>query len=722
MTCASCAGSVESILQHTSGVTSAAVNYAAHSVRVAFNPIEVTEKQLQNAVQSIGYDLVISDANVRDTTSKLAEENLQKLQSRLIFSSLLTLPVFVIGMFFMHMPYGELISLIITTPVLFWFGREFFINAAKQARHGRANMDTLVALSTGIAYVFSAFNTLYPDYWFQRGLEAHVYFEAAAVIITFITLGKWLEEKAKSNTGSAIKNLMGLQVKSLTLIRNNETLNIPIEEVNIGDLVLVKPGEKIAVDGTVIEGDSYVNESMITGEPMPSHKIQGSKVFSGTINQKGSLTFKAEKIGPDTVLGRIIQTVEQAQGSKAPVQKLVDKAAGIFVPIVIIIAIATFLIWSFSGIEDAFAHALLTSITVLVIACPCALGLATPTAIMVGIGKGAEQRILIKDAESLEIAHKVDALILDKTGTITEGHPSLQELHWFTDNQQLRSLFFAMEQKSEHPLAVAIVNSAEAPDTHPPFFTNFESLTGQGIRAQLDGHHYYIGSEALIKTLGINYSSLHSQILQKPGSTAILFANETDILAIALLHDKIKEGSFEAIQNLKKRGIELHMLTGDRPEAAAEVAQSLQIENWQAGVMPSDKAEAVRRLKNQGKTVAMVGDGINDSEALALADLSIAMGKGTDIAMDVARMTLISSDLRAIPTALRLSSNTVKTIRENLFWAFIYNIVGIPIAAGILYPFFGFLLNPMIAAGAMALSSVSVVSNSLRLKWKKNRQ
>lgn len=613
--------------------------------------------------------------------------------------------------------------MVLATPVVFFLGRNFFINAWKQAKHHKANMDTLVALSTGIAWLFSAFNTIYPEFWHQRGLHAHVYFEAAAVVIAFISLGKLLEEKAKSNTSSAIKKLIGLQPKTVLLVdESGNTQEIPISQVKVQDLLLVKPGEKIPVDGTVEDGTSYVDESMITGEPVPIAKSNGDAVFAGTINQKGSFRFRAEKVGANTLLAQIIKMVQEAQGSKAPVQKLVDKIAGIFVPVVIGIAILTFFSWMVFGGDNAFTHALLTSVTVLVIACPCALGLATPTAIMVGVGKGAENNILIKDAESLELAHKVNAIILDKTGTITEGKPVVTDMVWHaqTDNQAtLESVLYSLEQQSEHPLAEAVVNHLKDGGAGAVKLTGFESLTGQGIQGGYEHEMYLVGNRKLMDTNHIVIDpqlAAQAENLQEEAKTVIYFASSRQLLAVIAIADKIKQTSSEAITALQKDGIEVYMLTGDNAHTAAAVAKKVGLKQFKAEVLPSHKADFVKELQKTGKVVAMVGDGINDSQALAQADVSIAMGKGSDIAMDVAKMTLITSDLNSIPKALKLSRKTVSTIKQNLFWAFIYNIIGIPIAAGILFPINGFLLDPMIAGAAMALSSVSVVSNSLRLK------
>jgi Cu2+-exporting ATPase len=587
-------------------------------------------------------------------------------------------------------------------------------------------MDTLVALSTGIAYLFSVFNTFYPEFWHQRGLHPHVYYEAAAVVILFIMLGKLLEERAKSNTSSAIKKLIGLQPKTVFIITEEGEKEISVAEVQVGDKLLVRSGEKIPVDGEVYEGTSYVDESMITGEPVAVIKATGDKVYAGTINQKGSFRFVAKKVGSDTMLSQIIQLVQDAQGSKAPVQKLVDKIAGIFVPIVILISSITLGTWVLIGGEHALTQGMLAMVTVLVIACPCALGLATPTAIMVGIGKGAEHGILIKDAEALEIGYKVNAIILDKTGTITEGKPTVTDIHWNAtlpiDRSKLESIFLALEQHSEHPLAEAIIKHFMSADIVAANVQHFESLTGKGVEAKFEGDRYLAGSSKLLGDLHVEIPTvLKRQVseLQEQAKTVIYFLNDKQVLAIVAITDSIKEGSIKAVEVLTKKGIEVYMLTGDNQQTAAAVASQVGITNYRAEVYPTDKADFVKKLQAEGKVVGMIGDGINDSQALAQADLSIAMGKGSDIAIDVAKMTLVSSDLQQVPKALRLSRQTVKTIRQNLFWAFIYNLIGIPIAAGILYPINGFLLNPMIAGAAMALSSVSVVSNSLRLKWQK---
>ena len=722
MTCAACASSVESVLKHTEGVYNASVNFANNSVLVEYDK-SLGSNDLQNALRAVGYDLIVDVENPSEVQQELQQKHYQDIKNRTIWSAILTLPIFILGMFYMDWEPGKWISLVLTVPILFWFGRSFFINALKQAKHGKANMDTLVALSTGIAFIFSIFNTFFPEFWLSRDIEPHVYYEAATVIITFISLGKLLEEKAKSNTSSAIKKLMGLQPKTLKIIENGEEREIPISSVQVGQTILVHPGEKIPVDGKVSKGSSYVDESMITGEPVPVEKTQNEKVFAGTVNQKGSFQFTAEKVGGETLLSQIIKMVQEAQGSKAPVQKLVDKIAGIFVPVVLGISIITFIVWMLIGGDNGFSQALLTSVAVLVIACPCALGLATPTAIMVGIGKGAENNILIKDAESLELGHKVNAVILDKTGTITEGKPLVTDILWndkLESNNEYKQILLAIETQSEHPLAEAVVNQLKEQNVEQSEISSFESITGKGVKAQTEnGSKYYVGNHKLMLEKNIRIESSLIEVaerLEEEAKTVIFFGNEKQVLAIIAIADKIKETSKKAIATLQERGIEVYMLTGDNNKTASAVAKQVGITNYKGEVMPSDKAAFVEKLQADGMIVAMVGDGINDSHALAQANVSIAMGKGSDIAMDVAKMTLITSDLQSIPKALELSKRTVLGIRQNLFWAFIYNIIGIPIAAGVLYPVNGFLLDPMIAGMAMAFSSVSVVANSLRLK------
>ena len=723
MTCASCAISTESIVKFLPGVVSSQVNYAASTLTVEYIPSLVRVNQMRQAVQSIGYDLFIEEGNENsETLEELHQKKYNLLKKKTIGAVFLTLPLVFIAMFFMDIPYANYIMWVLSTPVILGFGKDFFINAWKQTKHGSANMDTLVALSTGVAYIFSVFNTLFPDYWHSKGLHAHVYFESAAVVIAFILLGKLLEENAKGNTSSAIKKLIGLQPKTVNILDTEQNqIALPIEQVEVGMTIIVKPGDKVAVDGIVTQGSSFVDESMLSGEPLAVKKEVNDKVFSGTINQKGSFQFKAEKIGSDTMLAQIIKMVQEAQGSKAPVQKLVDKIAGIFVPIVIGIAILSLISWVILGGENGFTQGILALVTVLVIACPCALGLATPTAIMVGVGKGAEQGILIKDAESLELAKKVDAIILDKTGTITYGKPTVTNSKWLDENDILKQILLSIEKQSEHPLAEAVVNYLK--DINTVHIHHIESLTGKGVRANYKDINYLVGNQKLLTENQILIDNSLKEQADKwlhEAKTVIWFADDKKALAVLAIADEIKETSIEAIKELQKMGIEVHMLTGDNYNTAKAIAEKTGISSFKGEVLPKDKADFVKELQAKGKIVAMVGDGINDSTALAQANVSIAMGKGSDIAIDVAKMTIISSDLMKISTAIKLSKSTVNTIKQNLFWAFIYNVVGIPIAAGILYPINGFLLNPMIAGAAMALSSISVVGNSLRLKYFNN--
>ena len=720
MSCAACAVSVESMLKETEGIQSATVNYANQSAIITLENEGVDLSVAKKNIQSIGYDLLININNQEDLEAiKSAELNLLKRNT--LYSGLLALPVFLIGMFWMNFPYANIIMWTLTTPILAVFGRSFFINSVKQGKIGNANMDTLVALSTGVAYLYSSFNTFFPHWLESRGIEPHVYFEAAAVIIFFILLGRLMESRAKAGTSEALKNLIGLQPTDLIVIRDGEPIKMNVADVQPGETILVKPGQKIPLDGILTEGQSYVDESMLTGEPIALDKNIGDNVFAGTINQAGSFKFKSNKSKSDTLLSSIIARVKQAQGSKAPIQKTVDKVTGIFVPAVLAIAVITFIIWSLSGTEDATLRGMLSAITVLVIACPCALGLATPTAIMVGIGKAASKGILIKDAESLETGKKIDTLILDKTGTITEGKPGVKEVLWKSgiDSKALASIFYALEEKSEHPLAAAVTEHFAEEKTSIDL-AEFSSFTGKGVLGKYADKTYYIGNLKWLESLGINIDKTLAQTAEEMlnnGDIVIYLGEDNQLVGVVSIADKVRETSKVAISKLRKMGIEVHMLTGDQKKTAASIAKKVGIDHFQSGMLPQDKGEYIKKLQQKGHRVAMTGDGINDSEALVLADLGIAMGAGTDIAMETAQVTLMHSDLMAISELLKLSKETVATIRQNLFWAFIYNIIGIPIAAGILYPISGFLLNPMIAGSAMALSSLSVVGNSLRLKY-----
>ncbi|MCH6198527.1 heavy metal translocating P-type ATPase [Aquiflexum sp. LQ15W] len=718
MSCAACALSVEKTLSNSHGVKSVSVNYANHVALLEWEEDVVSLEKLQQEIQSTGYDLMIEDV-LQEDLERMQLEAYQKLRKKTLYAGILALPVFLIGMFWMNMPYGNYIMWALTTPVLLVMGRQFFTQAWKLAGNRQANMDTLVALSTGIAYIYSSFNTFFPEYLAARGLEVHVYFEAASVIIFFILLGKTLESGAKAGTGAALKKLMDLQPTDLIVLKDGKEISMKTGEVKKGEIILIKPGQKIPLDGKVLEGSSYVNESMLTGEPLPVLKEKVAQVFAGTINSSGSFTFIAEQVGSETFLAQIIQRVKSAQGSKAPIQKMVDKVAGIFVPVVLAIGIITFFIWGFSGIEDSWLRGMLALITVWVIACPCALGLATPTAIMAAMGKGAEMGILIKDAESLEKGKTIDTLILDKTGTITEGNPKVIDVIFHESwNESDAAVVKAIESKSEHPLAKAISGYFEKVNLGSNI-TEFESETGKGVSAKSGDDIYRIGTMKWLSSFKIELTGtllVQSNKALVEGAIVVFVAKNMELVAIFKIADPIKTTSIKAIAELKQMGITIHMLTGDQTKTAAWVAKETGIDHFKAEMLPQDKAAYLKDLQSQGKHVAMAGDGINDSEALSLADLSIAMGKGTDIAMEVAEVTLVHSDLSQIPKTLHLTKKTVKIISQNLFWAFIYNIIGIPVAAGILYPAFGFLLNPMIAGAAMALSSVSVVTNSLRLR------
>jgi Cu2+-exporting ATPase len=726
MHCASCAIRTEAFVKTLSGVSGASVNYADSSMKVEFSPEEISPAEIKQAVISIGYDIITDEANSFELSEEAHKEQLKKARINTIGAAAFSIPLLAIAMAFMNIPYANYIMMALATPVVFWFGRQFPAGAIKQLRHGAANMDTLVALSTGIAYLYSTAVTFLPGLFHREGIGTHVYFEASAVIITFILLGRLLEEKAKSNTSASLKKLIGLQSKTVVVIRENgEQAEIPAGEVMTGNIILVRPGNKIPVDGTVVSGTTFIDESMLSGEPVPLEKTTGARVFAGTINQKGSIQFRAEKVGSDTLLSQIIRMVREAQGSKAPVQHLVDRIAGIFVPVVLGIALVSGIAWLLLSKENTLVHSLLAIVTVLIIACPCALGLATPTAIMVGIGKGADNGILIKDAESLEIAHKVDTVVLDKTGTITLGEPAVQGILWrkgiFSD--KYGRVLHSIEKSNDHPLAAPVVRYLEDSGIDSiSEHVNVENIAGKGIRAVADEGSYFVGNRMLMdeNRIEIDENLLSaSEKWQNEAMSISFFSDDEKALSVIGVSDKIKESSREAIKMLHDLGIEVHMLTGDNEQSASAIARDAGIDKYQSGMLPQDKHDFIRELQSKGKTVAMAGDGINDSQALAQADVSIAMGKGSDIAIDVAKMTIVSSDLSKIPQALKLSKLTIKTIRQNLFWAFIYNIIGIPVAAGLLYPFTGFMLNPMIAGAAMALSSVSVVSNSLRLKLKK---
>lgn len=721
MSCASCAARIDKVLNAQPGIYEAKINYATASAQVVYDSDECSDQSLKSVVQNAGYDLLINTGN--DTNEKVEKEyekRYKSLKINTIGAASLAVSIMVIGMYFTEFILVKYIVWFLSTIVVLYFGRNFYINAWTQLKHGSSNMDTLVGISTGIAYLFSVFNLLFPEFLLLRGITPHLYFEAASMIIAFILLGRLLEEQAKQNTSTAIKKLIGLQPKTVIITTGSSERTVPIEKVCIGDIIIVKPGERIAVDGTVIIGESYVDESMLSGEPVPVHKQTGEKVYAGTVNQKGAFRFRTDKTGSDTMLAQIIGMVRDAQGSKVPVQKLVDKVARIFVPVIIGIAVLSFIIWVVFASTEGFTHGLLAMVTVLIIACPCALGLATPTALIVGIGKGAERGILIKDATSLEVARKIDSVVLDKTGTITEGHPIVVNMSWSKGLEEAKKILYSLERLSEHPLAEAVVNRLE--NKTAVSVTGFENIPGKGIKGIVDNEIYYVGNSDLLIVNGVQMDEelqQQAEVWIKEAKTVIWFGNSKKVIAIIAITDKMKPTSKEAIYRLQKMGIIVYMLTGDNEDTAKKIAHKVDIKYYKANILPQDKAFFIKQLQQKGKKVAMVGDGINDSAALAQADLSIAMGKGSDIAMDTAMITILSSDLMKIPEAIRLSQLTVRTIHQNLFWAFIYNLIGAPIAAGILYPLNGFLLSPMIGGIAMAFSSVSVVGNSLRLKRKK---
>jgi len=713
MSCAGCAISVETILKSQPGVLDAGVNFTSSTVWVNFDNNITSTENLRNAVRSIGYDLVIESDKYDLEAEKI--QHINSLRNRFFYSLLLSIPLMVVQMFFMHWSYTPIVALILSTPVIFWFGRQFHINAYKQLKHFKANMDSLISISSTIAYLYSIAAILLKDYLHYLGIKPHLYFESAAMIITFVLLGKWLEERAKGKTASAIKKIMGLQPQMVWVKQNDSIGEVPLTEVRKGMNVLVKPGERIPVDGIVTEGHSWVDESTITGEPIPAEKSIDQNVWAGTINLNGLLYIRAEHIGSESVLGKIIETVTNAQNSKAPVQKLADRVAGIFVPIIIVISILTFTAWLVIAPGLAFSHGIIAAISVLAIACPCALGLATPTAIMVGIGKAAQKNILVRDAESLEQACKIDTIIFDKTGTLTEGRPTVESINWFHYDDKYPSILSIIEQHSNHPLAKSIV---EFIGESRSMFTieSFSEETGKGVKAMVNGKIYRVGSLKYLEQAGVIDINPEQTYVN---GTLIGFAEENRLLAIVSITDKIKDTAPSAIAKLRNIGIEPIILSGDSSKSVEKIASEVGIVRFEKGMLPADKSGYVENLKAQGKKVAMVGDGINDTEALTIADVSIAMGKGSDIAIDASQVTILKTDLNAIPELIAISRQTVRTIKQNLFWASIYNLISIPIAAGVLYPFTGLLLDPMIAALAMAFSSVSVVTNSLILRAKR---
>ncbi|MEN6396519.1 MAG: heavy metal translocating P-type ATPase [Methanoregula sp.] len=709
MHCGSCAILISKALLKTPGVKTANVNYASKKARVEYDEAQISDQKLVEKITSKGYAAKIGSDP--DAERIVREKEITGLKSLLIFSTVLALPALLIGMIFMDVPYRMLILFLLATPVQFIAGKNFYLGAWSSLKNRNATMDTLIAVGTTAAYAFSVAALF--------GLVQEQYFETAAVLITLVILGKYLEAVAKGRTSDAIRKLMGLAPKVAIVIRDGREMELPIDQVVVGDVLLVKPGEKIPVDGTVVEGRSAVDESMITGESIPVEKATGSNVIGGTINKNGMIKFEATKIGKDTVLSQIVRLVEDAQGSKADIQRFADRISGIFVPAVILIAALTFVAWYFV-LGQTFPFALMVAVAVLVVACPCALGLATPTAIMVGTGVGAQRGILIKNAESLEIMHSVRAVVFDKTGTITEGKPKVTDFFTAPSESERDALIgyaYAVERHSEHPLADAITEFAKEQGASHGEVHEFRAIPGFGVTATVDGRIIYLGKPEK-GVLDVQSDAMVAR-LQEEGKTAMILKVDDKPRAIIAVADTIKATSAKAVEELKRLGIETWMITGDNVKTAHAIARAAGIQNVFAEVLPQDKAEYVRSLQKDGHKVVMVGDGINDAPALAQADIGIAMGSGTDVAMEAGSVVLMRSDPLDVPRAIRLGRATISKIRQNMAWALVYNIIGIPIAAGVLYLSFGILLSPIIAGGAMALSSVSVVTNALTLRWAK---
>lgn len=723
MTCAACVGAVERALKSLEGVLGVTVNLASERVSVDYIPTLVSFTDFKRVIAEAGYNAEEITEEYADKERELREREFRGLKRDLVISAILTASVIIGSILSLPILSNWFILFLLTTPVQFWAGLRFHRAALSALRHRTTNMNTLISLGTFAAYIYSLIATFYPSLFERGGLSPDVYFDTSATIITLILLGRLLEAKARGRTSEAIKRLMRLQPKTARVLREGEEKDVLIDEVTIGDTVLVRPGERIPVDGEIIEGYSTVDESMLTGESLPIEKSIGDKVFGGTINKVGSFRLRALKVGKETALGQIIRLVEEAQGSKAPIQRLADKVASVFVPAVILIAILTFIIWVFFGPEKSFTLALMNFIAVLIIACPCALGLATPTAIMVGTGRGAERGILIRDAEALELAHKIQSIVLDKTGTITKGEPEVTDIRVFDGFKESEVLLLSAsaERLSEHPLGEAIVRRALKSGIELAEATNFIAIPGGGVKATVNNKHLFIGNQKLMQAEGIDIGEFSgiASVFSEEAKTPVFVAIDGKVRAIIAIADTIKEGSIEAVRELKEMGIEVSMLTGDHKRTAEAIARITGVNRVFSEVLPHQKVEVVKSLKKEGKVTGMVGDGINDAPALTEADIGIAIGTGTDIAIEASDITLIKGDLRSVVEAIKLSKQTMKTIKQNLFWAFFYNVIGIPIAAGLLYPFGGPLLNPMIASGAMAFSSVSVVTNSLRLRKKR---
>jgi len=723
MTCATCALRIEKGLKNVAGVSQASVNLATERATVEYDPGVIEDGRFERLIRDLGYDAVIEASQdtdsgaLSDSTDKekeLRQREIRKLRLSFIVSAILSFPLLVAmfaGMFriealmFLHNP---VVQLALATPVQFVIGYRFYKHAFKSIRSGSPSMDVLVALGTSAAYLYSIYNGFFRS--LPAGQNPALYFEASAIIITLVLLGKLFEAAAKGRTSEAIKRLIGLQPKTARVLKEGEEIDIPITELEVGQAVLVRPGERIPVDGEILEGSSAVDESMITGESIPVEKTKGDTVIGAAINTYGAFTFKATKVGRDTILAQIIRVVEEAQGSKAPIQRLADRVAGIFVPAVLGVAAVTFLIWLLAAGD--LTMGLISAVAVLVIACPCAMGLATPTAIMVGTGKGAENGVLIRSGESLELAHKLDAIVFDKTGTITLGEPSLTDIVSLNGWSRIDLLRLAgtAEKNSEHPLGIAIAEAARRELDQIGEAHDFQAAPGKGVRAVIDDHTVLVGTRGFLSEAGLSLDAVEDRIatLEAEGKTVMLLSVDGEVQGLLAVADRVKDGSRTAVKTLKAMGLEVYMITGDNRRTAEAIGREVGVDHIMAEVLPERKAQAVEQIRKQGKIVAMVGDGINDAPALVTADIGMAMGTGTDIAMESADITLMNGDLMSVAAAIQLSQRTMRKIKQNLFWAFFYNTIGIPIAA------FG-MLNPIIAGAAMAFSSVSVVSNSLSL-------
>ncbi len=719
MSCASCSAHVDKALRSVNGVESVNVNLALNNAKVTFDEARCTPTDLQQAVERMGFELIVpTEAETSAATDDEGQDDtaFRTVRRKALGALAVAVPLFVLSVAKGLFSGQEVLLFFLASWSLWQYGRVFYAKAWKMLRHGTANMDTLVALSISISYAYSFFNLFFPQWFVAHGMEPALYFDSVGVITAFILLGRMLEARAKRRTSRSIRRLMGLQPKEVTVVFPNGTERTRrISELRTGDVLLARPGEHIAADGTVTKGNSYVDESMLNGEPLPSHKQEGSAVKAGTVNGRGVLYYKAERVAADTLLAQIVRMVQDAQGSKAHIQKLADRIAAVFVPCIIGIALASFALWLLLAPTDGLSHGLVALVSVLVIACPCSLGLATPTALIVGIGRGASAGILIKDATSLEVAHKVDTLVFDKTGTLTEGRPQVVEALFAEDRPHVKGILLSLERLSEHPLAQAVCNYLDGETAFA--ISQFEAIPGKGVQGQADGHTYWAGSLTLAEERNVTFAPSFRDVLTRTAHkpyTWVALGDEAEVVALLALADKVKSTAREAVATLRSMGLRTVLLTGDNERTAACVAREVELDDHKAQVLPHEKAAYIKELQAQGRRVAMVGDGINDSAALAQADLSIAMGQGSDVAIDAAMVTLLSTDLRRLPQALLLSRQTVRTIRQNLFWAFFYNVVSVPLAAGALYPLCHTMLSPMIAGGAMALSSVSVVTNSLR--------